>query len=239
MASMGIGPPLASRPMIRKYCAVPRTRPVVRSMLQMPMPADCSASASMSASKGSAGSFLRSSGVVGAANVEEDVGNRRYLSGWSYNRAAISIVPDRTGDGHPSSVADTVPVCVHGDVGGNPCSQPQQRRSRAPRCMGSRRRRLPTREPRHPGRTQRLRPRELQEGDPELAHRRAARRRVLVRGASHAPVRGAGSSCGPERSLHSRGARAHPSVGTRARQPPRPAVWRSLHVLSGRPLLSS
>ena len=74
-------------------------------------------------------------------------------------------------------------------------------RIRAARRVAGGRRSLSARKSRRQRRVQRLRSRKLQESDPELADRNAARRRVLVRGKPHAPVRGARVAQGPERSL--------------------------------------
>ena len=70
----------------------------------MPMPADCSASANiLFRVEGIGGNFSPVLRCFGRGNVGR--GHGSIGSGWSFNPAAISIVPDTAGDDHPSSLA--------------------------------------------------------------------------------------------------------------------------------------
>ena len=89
-------------------------------------------------------------------------------------------------------------------VGGHPHHQRQYLRPRAARRLGGGRCGLPARQSRRRRQVQHLRPRELQEIDPQLADRRLAGRGVLVRRQPHAPVRQPGLLAGRERSLQRR-----------------------------------
>ena len=150
---------------------------------------------------------------------------RALTSSWTLRAAPAALL------------AATLLLGAQAGVRGAPRHQRQHVQSRPARRVGSRDRRLSGRASRDRRQLQCLRPRKLQEIDPQLADQRLTRRRLLVRRQSHEAVRGSRSARGRERPVHARGQAADDGGRARSRHGRRPAVRRSLHLLPYRRVL--